>query len=572
MPVLRFAVHKETTMLRSLHIQNYALIDTLDISFTSGFSVITGETGAGKSIILGALGLLLGQRAELKAIKEGKDKCIVEATFNLSGSSLKYFFEENDLVYEEEECILRRELYATGKSRAFINDSPASLTLLKTLGEQLVDIHSQHKNLLLSHEDFQREILDILAHDERELAAYRQSYQTYKAVSKSLNEAVAESEQNKQDEDYVRFQLRQLEEAELEKSEQENLQREADMLNHAEEIKSNVFKACQLISSDEGGFLGEMRECLQTLEEIRTIYPAAEPWIARLESCQIDLQDLQRDLRKAEEEVEFNPARLGMVNDRLNLIYSLEQKHRVDTVEKLLNVADEYRSRLEKITSSDERIEVLKQEKETAYKEMVEQAGILTKERTKAARKIEEQLRTYLIPLGIPHVRFAVEMKKLEVPEMNGSDSVNFLFSANKNVALQEVASIASGGEIARLMLSLKAMIAGAVRLPTIIFDEIDTGISGSIAEKMALMMQAMGAPDRQVISITHLPQIAAKGAVHYKVYKVDTEVGAQSHIVRLNDEERVEEIAHMLSGATMTEEAVDNAKALLGYTKHKRK
>ena len=551
-------------MLQSIHIQNYALIESLDINFHPGFSVITGETGAGKSIILGAIGLLVGQRADIKAIKTGANKCIVEARFHIASYELESFFEEHDLEYEEGECILRRELYASGKSRAFINDTPASLAQMKELGEKLIDVHSQHQNLLLNHEDFQLSVLDILAHDEKELQAYKETYSAFKKVSKELSDIQQQAEKNRQDEDYIRFQVEQLEEANLQACEQETLEQEAETLTHAEEIQSSLYKVDQLMASDEMTLLSVTKDCMQTLQGISRVYTPAQEWIERLNSCYIELKDLAHEIANASEEVEFNPTRLDYVNERLNLIYTLQQKHRVSTVEELIDIAEDYRSKLDAITSYDDRIEELKKQKETIYNKVLEQASVLTTRRLGAAKEIEKQMQAYLVPLGMPNVRFAVELETKKEPDTKGMDSVNFLFSANKNGMLQQVASIASGGEIARVMLSLKAMIAGAVKLPTIIFDEIDTGVSGSIAEKMALIMQEMGQADRQVISITHLPQIAAKGANHYKVYKEDTETGTNSHIRQLNQEERIHEIANMLSGATLTEAALNNAKALL--------
>ena len=551
-------------MLQSIHIQNYALIESLDINFHPGFSVITGETGAGKSIILGAIGLLVGQRADIKAIKTGANKCIVEARFHIASYELESFFEEHDLEYEEGECILRRELYASGKSRAFINDTPASLAQMKELGEKLIDVHSQHQNLLLNHEDFQLSVLDILAHDEKELQVYKETYSAFKKVSKELSNIQQQAEKNRQDEDYIRFQVEQLEEANLQVGEQETLEREAETLTHAEEIQSSLYKVDQLMASDEMTLLSVTKDCMQTLQGISRVYTPAQEWIERLNSCYIELKDLAHEIANASEEVEFNPTRLDYVNERLNLIYTLQQKHRVSTVEELIDIAEDYRSKLDAITSYDDRIEELKKQKETIYNKVLEQASVLTTRRLGAAKEIEKQMQAYLVPLGMPNVRFAVELETKKEPDTKGMDSVNFLFSANKNGMLQQVASIASGGEIARVMLSLKAMIAGAVKLPTIIFDEIDTGVSGSIAEKMALIMQEMGQTDRQVISITHLPQIAAKGANHYKVYKEDTETGTNSHIRQLNQEERIHEIANMLSGATLTEAALNNAKALL--------
>ena len=551
-------------MLQSIHIQNYALIESLDINFHPGFSVITGETGAGKSIILGAIGLLVGQRADIKAIKTGANKCIVEARFHIASYELESFFEEHDLEYEEGECILRRELYASGKSRAFINDTPASLAQMKELGEKLIDVHSQHQNLLLNHEDFQLSVLDILAHDEKELQVYQETYSAFKKVSKELSDIQQQAEKNRQDEDYIRFQVEQLEEANLQAGEQETLEQEAETLTHAEEIQSSLYKVDQLMASDEMTLLSVTKDCMQTLQGISRVYAPAQEWIERLNSCYIELKDLAHEIANASEEVEFNPTRLDYVNERLNLIYTLQQKHRVSTVEELIDIAEDYRSKLDAITSYDDRIEELKKQKETIYNKVLEQASVLTTRRLDAAKEIEKQMQAYLVPLGMPNVRFAVELETKKEPDIKGIDSVNFLFSANKNGMLQQVASIASGGEIARVMLSLKAMIAGAVKLPTIIFDEIDTGVSGSIAEKMALIMQEMGQADRQVISITHLPQIAAKGANHYKVYKEDTETGTNSYIRQLNQEERIHEIANMLSGATLTEAALNNAKALL--------
>lgn len=553
-------------MLQSIHIQNYALIDRLDIDFTSGFSVITGETGAGKSIILGAIGLLLGQRADVKAIKNGASKCVVEAKFRIATYDMEAFFEENDIEYEPEECIIRRELSANGKSRAFINDTPASLAQMKVLGERLIDVHSQHQNLLLNKEGFQLNILDILAQDDKQLADYHRLYTNYKQVSRELEEFIAQAEKSRQDEDYIRFQLEQLEDADLKEGEQTSLEQEAETLSHAEDIKAGLYKAGQLIDGDESGGLSLVKEAIQTLQSVSRVYTPAQEWGERLNSCYIELKDISREISGAQEEIEFNPARLDFVNERLNLIYNLQQKHRVDSVEALIELTDKYRNQLNTITSFDETIAKLNKRKEDLYAQVLAQAAVLTECRSRSARQIEEQMQALLIPLGMPNVRFAVEMTTRKEPDAKGMDSVTFLFSANKNGTLQNVASIASGGEIARVMLSLKAMIAGAVKLPTIIFDEIDTGVSGSIAEKMALIMQDMGKQNRQVISITHLPQIAARGIAHYKVYKEDTETGTNSHIRLLTREERVREIANMLSGSTLTEAALNNARALLGF------
>ena len=554
-------------MLRSLYIQNYALIEKLDIGFDSGFSVITGETGAGKSIILGAIGLLLGQRADVKSIRKGASKCIIEARFDVSAYGMQPFFEANELEYEDE-CILRRELYASGKSRAFINDTPASLVQMKELGELLIDVHSQHQNLLLNKEGFQLNVLDLLAHDEAELAAYQKLYNDWRQARQDLEALVSRAEQSRADEDYIRFQLEQLEEANLTDGEQEELEQEAEMLTHAEDIKAGLYRAGQALNADEGGVLEALKDCQNTMMGLRSVFAPAGELADRLDSVYIELKDISQELADKEEEVEFNPARLDEVNARLNLIYSLQQKHRVDTVKALLSLQENYALQLSAITSSDEDIARLEAQVKELFSQVTVQAQVLTEARTRAAREVERQMAARLVPLGMPNVRFQVEMGVRKEPGVHGADTVNFLFSANKNGVLQNISSVASGGEIARVMLSVKAMIAGAVKLPTIVFDEIDTGVSGEIADRMADIMQEMGDNDRQVISITHLPQIAARGRAHYKVYKEDNEVETNSHIRRLTNDERVEELAHMLSGATLTEAALNNARALLKLDK----
>ncbi len=554
-------------MLRSLYIQNYALIEKLDIGFDSGFSVITGETGAGKSIILGAIGLLLGQRADVKSIRKGASKCIIEARFDVSAYGMQPFFEANELEYEGE-CILRRELYASGKSRAFINDTPASLAQMKELGELLIDVHSQHQNLLLNKEGFQLNVLDLLAHDDAELAAYQKLYNDWRQARQDLEALVARAEQSRADEDYIRFQLEQLEEANLTDGEQEELEQEAEMLTHAEDIKAGLYRAGQALNADEGGVLEALKDCQNTMMGLRSVFAPAGELADRLDSVYIELKDISQEVSDKEEEVEFNPARLDEVNARLNLIYSLQQKHRVDTVKALLSLQESYALQLSAITSSDEDIARLEAQVKELFSQVTAQAQVLTEARTRAALEVERQMAARLVPLGMPNVRFQVEMGVRKEPGGHGADTVNFLFSANKNGVLQNISSVASGGEIARVMLSVKAMIAGAVKLPTIVFDEIDTGVSGEIADRMADIMQEMGDNDRQVISITHLPQIAARGRAHYKVYKEDNEVETNSHIRRLTDDERVEELAHMLSGATLTEAALNNARALLKLDK----
>ena len=554
-------------MIRHLHIENYALIEHLDIDFYPGFSVITGETGAGKSIIIGAIGLLLGQRADSKAMTSGATRCVIESTFDLSSYQLDAFFRENDLDFDGTECIIRRELTASGKSRAFINDTPASLAQLKEIGEQLIDVHSQHKNLLLGKEDFQLSILDIVANHQRLLEAYKEAYKTYKASVRELEAAQAEARRSREDEDYLRFQVEQLVDAHLQEDEQAALEAEQETLEHAEDIKSALYTAANLLQSSTDGTdaLGLIKQGLSELRAISSVYAAAEELAERIDSCYIELKDVATELESNAEDVEYNPQRLEQVNERLNIIYTLQKKHGVETVGELLALQEQLEEQLMRITHSDEMIEELRQKVETCQKQCLQLAEQLSNARKKVAKQVEQEMQERLLPLGMPNVQFkcSVMVHPSELTP-TGYDQVQFLFNANKSGELKPVSQIASGGEIARVMLSLKALIAGAVKLPTIIFDEIDTGVSGSIAEKMARIMQEMGQHERQVISITHLPQIAALGSHHYKVYKEDTNDATLSHIVPLTAEQRVEEIAHMLSGEKLTQAAWDNARSLL--------
>lgn len=552
-------------MIKNLRIENYALIEKLDIDLYSGFSVITGETGAGKSIILGAIGLLLGQRADSKSIKTGEKRCVIEAAFDLSRYKMGDFFEENDLDFDGEECIVRRELTATGKSRAFINDTPVSLSQLKELGEQLIDVHSQHKNLLLGKEDFQLGILDVIANNADLLNEYKATYKEYKELCQQLDEAIEEAKNNKDDQDYLQFQYDQLAEANLSNGEQEELEAESDTLEHAEEIKSALYCALNGLQADGDGMdaLQAVKTCMSQLQSISNVWADAEELVSRLESCYIELKDVAGEIETSADDVEYNPQRLEQVNDRLNTIYTLQKKHSVDSVEELLALQEQLEEKLSRITNSDDFIEEIRQKKDAQQKKAQAVAEKLSKARQKAAKAVEKAMVEKLLPLGMPNVRFQVEFTATELGK-DGADAVQFLFNANKSGELKPVSQIASGGEIARVMLSLKALIAGAVKLPTIIFDEIDTGVSGSIAEKMAKIMQEMGDQDRQVISITHLPQIAALGSHHYKVYKEDKDDATVSHIVELDYDSRVKELANMLSGETLTQAALDNAKALL--------
>ncbi len=555
-------------MLLNLHIKNLALIEELEVDFTEGLNIMTGETGAGKSIILGAIGLLLGQRADSKSIKHGSSKCIIEAVFNVEQYGLEHFFEENELDFDGKECIVRRELSATGKSRAFINDTPASLTMLKDIGEKLLDVHSQHQNLLLNKEDFLIGILDIIGGCKEDLTIYQKHLQDYKSLCKELERAEEEARKGRDEEEYMRFQANQLAEASLKENEQSELENEAEILSHAEDIKTALYKAHDSIASDgDNNTLLNLKTGSGILGNVCNMFAPASELVSRIESCYIELKDIADELEGLAESVDYNPMRLDEVNERLNLIYSLEKKHHVSSVDELLKIQNDLEERLALIDNSDENIEQLKKKCSEAEKNVIQAANILTSKRTTATKKVEEYMVSSLAPLGMPNVRFKVEILsrgKIDSYNAYGADKVNFLFSANKNGALQNVAQVASGGEIARVMLSLKSMIAGAVKLPTIIFDEIDTGVSGGIAEKMARIMKDMGRNDRQVISITHLPQIAALGNTHYKVYKTDGDESTTSHIVELNHEQRVEELANMLSGETLTEAAIKNANELL--------
>ena len=557
-------------MLLSLSIQNYALISELHIEFERGFSVITGETGAGKSILLGAIGLLLGGRAETRMLKAGAKRCIIEAEFDLEGYQMDAFFEENDIDFDGHSCIIRRELTDAGKSRAFINDTPAQVTLLRTLGSRLIDIHSQHQNLLLNQEDFQLHVVDILSGDQQELQTYTSLYTAYRQAQRRLQEAEEALSRGREDEDYLRFQLQQLDDLQLESGKQAEMEQEQQMLEHAEEIREGLWAAEQLLQGDDRsaiGVLQALHDAERQLSAIAPLLTAADELSERLSSCHIELKDIAAELSSLAGQVDVNPSRLEVVSEWLSSFYSAQQKHHVTSEQQLIDLAEDFRNRLALIDNSDEQLHALRHACEQAEQALLAQGQRLTQLRCDAARHVERQMTDYLVPLGIPNVQFRIDIHKLQEPSPSGLDRVSFLFSANKNSPLQPIADIASGGEIARVMLSLKALISSAVQQPTIIFDEIDTGVSGQMAERMAAMMRAMGDGDRrQVISITHLPQIAAMGRHHYRVYKEDTDEGTASHIERLSAEARVTELAHMLSGAEVTAEAVANAKTLLKH------
>lgn len=550
-------------MLQSLFIRNFVLIDELHIRFDEGFSVVTGETGAGKSIILGALGLVLGQRADSKSIQSGADKCVVEAVFDVSAYQLEDFFLSHDLEYDAKNCILRRELMSSGKSRAFINDTPAPLSVVKALGDRLIDVHSQHQNLLLADTQFQMNVVDIMAKTESLLVAYRREYDRYQSVVRQLEELEALAAKSRQDEDYLRFQVEELRAAQLTAGEQEELEAELETLSHTEEIKSALYKVTDNLIGEERGVVQQLKEALHDVEALEAYFPKAKDFADRLRSAWTDMADLASETDVLKEDVEFDPNRLEWVNERLNTIYSLQQKHRVPSVEELLAIQQQLTTQLSAIDLFDEQMETLTKQRETIYEALMVQAGALTARRHEAATEIEQQLVDRMVLLGIPNTHFGIELWPKEKPSADGMDEVCFLFSANKNEALKPVAQTASGGEISRLMLCIKAMIAGFAALPAIIFDEIDTGVSGEIADKMADIMQDLG-QKMQVITITHLPQIAAKGRAHYFVYKEDTAERTLTRIRLLTTEERVNEVARMLSGASLTDAAVANAKALL--------
>ena len=550
-------------MLKQLYIKNFTLIDELNIQLHPGFSVITGETGAGKSIILGAIGLLLGNRADTKAIKAGKERCIIEAHFDLSRYHMEQFFTDNDIDLDPADTIIRRELTAAGKSRAFINDTPVSLIRMRELGEQLVDIHSQHQNLLLQKEDFQLNVVDVIAQDDKQRNAYQKVFRQYRNANEQLQQLKEEIAKSRENEDFLRFQYKELDDAHLQANEQEELEQEAETLSHSEEIKTALYNADNALSGEEGSVLEMLKSTGQQLADIKEVYPEVAELTERMDSCYIELKDIAQEISSQVDNVDFDPNRLDDINDRLDTIYRLQQKFHVENIAKLLEHQDHLKEQLSHIDNSDEDVEALTRQVEELLEKAQKEAATLTEIRKKAAKKIETEMKQRLIPLGIPNVRFEISFAEKPL-SADGADKVSFLFSANKSTLLQPVSQVASGGEIARVMLSLKAMISGAVKLPTIIFDEIDTGVSGKIAEKMANIMEEMGNLERQVISITHLPQIAALGSHHYKVSKEETPSGTLSHLTELSAEERIQEIAQMLSGSDITEAALANAKELL--------
>lgn len=554
-------------MLKHLYISNFTLIDELDVVFFPGFSVITGETGAGKSIIVGATGLLLGSRADAKQIKTGRNKCVVEATFEIddrSKSFVRNFFEKNDLDDNVNECVLRREVNSNGKSRAFVNDTPVVLSTLKELGEHLVDIHSQHQNLMLNKEDFQLNVIDVFAGNRAIWEDYNKSFQEYKKAKKELDdfkEGIAKSHEG---EDFLRFQQKELSEARLETGEQERLEQQSEVMTHAEEIKGGLYSVSEILNGEDIGVLGQLKNALNLLQGIERVYGDAADMRTRVDNSFIELKELSREIAGSMEYIDFDPDELHAVNSRLDMIYTLEKKYQAGSIVELLKRLDDINSRLSRIDNYDDELAKMEERVAKLMCECGRRADKLTEARRKAAVKVEKELSERLMPLGIPNVQFKVEMEQVQEFLESGRDKVLFLFSSNSGFPMRPISQIASGGEISRVMLSLKAMMSHKVGFPTIIFDEIDTGVSGRVAEKMAHMMKEMGTENHQVICITHLPQIAAVGNHHYKVAKHDRQVGSVSTMKILDDDERIKEIAQMLSGSDISEAAIDNAKSLL--------
>ncbi len=550
-------------MLQSLHIQNYALIENLDITFYPGFSVITGETGAGKSIILGALGLILGQRTDVKAIKQGAKRCVVEAVFDLSHFGLESFFENNGLDFDGE-CIVRREMTDSGKSRAFVNDTPVAAVLLKELSPYLIDIHSQHQNLLINQATFQLNVLDTVADNAELLRAYFNAYHIWKDADRALQDFQERLAREQSEFDFLSFQLHELSDARLQADEQQTLEEESLILENAETIKSELYTADAALSAEDSGTVARLHEALRHLSNLATVFPDTKALHERLDSAIIEIEDIAQEIASLQENFSFDPQRLDAVTDRLNLIYSLQKKYRVNTVSELIEKAQALQQQLDGLENSEETLAQLRQESQRALSAATQAAARLTETRQKAARRVESEMQERLRLLNMPNIRFEVALSAAPQLQESGADQVQILFSANKNTPLQDLSLIASGGEIARVMLSLKAMLADSTSQSTVIFDEIDTGVSGQTAEQMARMMKAMSHNGRQVISITHLPQIAAHGEHHYKVYKEDHAETTATHIRQLSPDERVTEIAQLLSGTQLTEAALNNARELL--------
>lgn len=560
-------------MLQSLTIDNYALIDHLVFQPGQGLTVITGETGAGKSIIMGALGLVLGQRADAKAVRTDATKCVIEASFDISAYGLEDYFSSNDLEYDAHSTIIRREIYATGKSRAFVNDIPVQLQMLRELGTHLIDIHSQHQNLLLGQDAFQLSVIDALGHNQYEMGQYRTVYNELMALRRRIQKLRQEAEKNAQEADYIRYQFAQLDDANLQEGEQEQLEEEQELLSHAEDIKSGLCELHEGLDGEQESIVQNLKTLAHKAYELAHIYPAIQEIAERLESDYIDLKDIADEVNDKSEDVSFDPQRLEFVEERLSQLYSLEKKHGVQSVEELIALRDQLFDRMQHIDGSDEEIQELEQQNRQLTAQAIKCAAALTATRKKAAAELQKNLIERVTYLGMPNLHFEAQVSPLGSNESGrtervtlastGADLITFLFSANKNQPLRPAGEVASGGEISRLMLGIKSLVASARTLPTIIFDEIDTGVSGDIADRMGAVMKELST-HLQVITITHLPQVAGKGSQHFRVFKADTDQQTITHIEQLSDEQRLREIARMLSGSNITKEALANAKTLI--------
>jgi DNA repair protein RecN (Recombination protein N) len=552
-------------MLKSLYVRNYALIRKLDIEFFPGLTVITGETGAGKSILLGALSLILGQRADSQVLLDKNEKCIVEGIFDIAGYRLSDFFSEYDLDYDDQTS-LRREMNRSGKSRAFINDTPVNLNVLKELGMKLVDIHSQHHNILLGNNVFQLQVVDTFAKNIVLREKYRDSFLHFRKLTTELEQLTEKAEKAREELDYYNFQLDQLEKAQLVAGEDEELEKEFELLSHTEEIASSITGILNHLDGEGEPVLNKLREIKNLLEKIKSFYPQSESLLQRFQSIDIELGDLYSEFEYAVNNLESEPGRLDVVKERLDLIYSLEQKHHVDSVSGLIRIKEELQHNLDSIFSDDNRLEELGKQQKMQLENLKKQANELSESRKKVIPVIEKEVEIILRKLGIPNAQFRIQHNYRDEFISSGKDQVDFVFSANKNAALQNLKKVASGGELSRLMLSLKSLITSSIIMPTIIFDEIDTGVSGDIADKVGEIISGMAA-DMQVINITHLPQIACKGEFHYLVYKSENKNSSETHLRLLRKEERVEELAKMLSGKELTNAALANARELLGIS-----
>ena len=551
-------------MLKSLHISHYVLIDSLDIDFRQGFSVLTGQTGAGKSIILGALNLLTGQRAESRTISEDADKCIIEGHFDLTGFGLQDSFTEYGLDYDETDTIFRREILKSGKSRAFINDTPVGLSELKDIGSRLIDIHSQHQNLLLGTETFQTYVTDTIAGNTELLKEYRECYRQHAECSRRLKELRDEEALSHSEHDYIQFQYDELEKARLISGEQEQLENEQELLSNAEEIKEALYQAISFLNGESDSAVLRTRQALQSLKNAAHGISSVQELTGRLDSCLIELRDICSEAERIEDATSYNPERLEYISNRLSTIYSLQKKHNCDSEDSLIELTGTLQEKLSRISSFGEDIADMERQEKSLRDKLQALAAKLSESRKKAAVSIRERIMQMLAPLGIKGGQFHIGISHKDSFDGNGSDRISFMFAANQGSSLQELAQTASGGEISRVMLIIKSLLAGAIDLPTVIFDEIDTGVSGAVAEQMALMMRRMCSEGHQVIAITHLPQIASKGDIHYLVYKNETDGSTHTYISELDKEQRITEIARMISGATITDAALDNARALI--------